>query len=320
MSGSSINLSPHRPHIRAERLPDLIEPYIDEARLRVASTTADSYDYALSLLLEWWGEAGPALGYVLDERAWQLYEQWLRRRPSAQSKEPLTFETRRKLLGVCRQLLAWAHRCGYLDRDFSSQVPPPRNPAPKRGAPDVDDLRRLMIAAGESRKPVRDQALVAVFVGTGIRRAEAAALDVDDVSFHADGSGLLRLRVTKLGKPRTVAFDELCGDYLSKHLDEAGRTTGPLFGGWHGSRLTPKSVYSIVKSAMQRAGVDSRGAGPHDLRRAFATAWLRTRRSLGDGQLLSMQLGHSTEAMSVHYSRPTLDDLQTGFVSPLGLL
>lgn len=320
MTGSPINLSPRRPHILAERLPDLIEPYLEEARLRVSPTTAASYDYLLSLLLEWWESAGPALGFVLDERAWRLYEGWLLRRPSSQSGKPMTWGSRNKALGVCRQLLAWAHRCGYLDRDFSSQVPRASGAPTRRDAPELEDLRRLMAAAGESRKPVRDQALVAVFVGTGIRRAEAAALAVDDVSFHADGAGSLFVRKGKMGKPRTVVFDALCGGYLARLIDELGRTSGPLFSNWNGGNLSPKSVYSVVKTAMQRAGVDSRGAGPHDLRRAFATAWLRSRRSLGDGQLLSMQLGHSTEAMSVHYSRPTLDDLQDGFASPLGLL
>lgn len=292
--------------------------YVEEARLRVSPATASNYDYLLSVLLEWWAEAGEPLGYVLDERAWKLYEGWLRRRPSSQSGEAMTYHSRKKVLSVCRQLLGWAYHAGYLDRDFSGQIPKAQGAPSKRQAPDVENLRRLMDAAGQSRKPVRDQALIALFVGTGIRRAEAAALTVEDVVFHADGSGLLQVRKGKGGRPRTVVFDPLCGQYLARLLDDLGRGTGPLFSGWYDSELSPKSVYSVVKEALKRAGIESRGAGPHDLRRAFATAWLRSRRSLGDGQLLAMQLGHTTEAMSVYYSRPTLDDLQSGFVSPLG--
>ena len=37
--------------------------------------------------------------------------------------------------------------------------------------------------------------------------------------------------------------------------------------GWDAtSRLTPKAVYSVVKEGMCRAEIDSRGAGPHDVR------------------------------------------------------
>lgn len=321
MTGSSINLQPQRPHIHAERLPDLVDPYIEEARLRVSTITAANYDYLLSLLLEWWEEAGPPLGYILDERAWRLFEGWLRRRPSIKSGAPLTYDSRQKVLSACRQLLTWAYANGYLDRDFSGQVPKAQGTSEKRPAPELDQLRRLMDAAGGSRYPVRDQALIALFVGTGVRRAEAAAVAVDDVAILADGSGVLHIRKGKNGKARTVVFDVLCGQYLSRLIDTLGRSDGPMFISERGGgALSPKGVYAVVKQAMQQAGIDNRGAGPHDLRRAFATAWLRSRRSLGDGQLLSMQLGHTTEAMSVHYSRPTLDDLLDGFVSPLANL
>jgi len=311
-----INMDPERVSFEADNLPDLVERYVQNARLRVSAATADNYDYLLSIMMEWWSGAGPTLGHVLDVEAWQLYERWLSGRPSSKGGETMTLASRQKALAVVRQFLYWAFQYGHLQRDYRHQVPSAKGGRSKRPSPRVDELRRLMAAAGESRKPERDQAIVALFLGTGIRRAELAGLDVGDVAWHAHGGGLLHIRKAKLSKPRHVAFDPVCGNYLAVYCDGMD-TSGPLFCGWKGLRLTPKGVYNVVKAAMQRAGVDSRGAGPHDLRRAFATAWLRNRRSLGDGQLLSMQLGHSTEAMSVHYSRPTLDDLQNGFISPL---
>jgi len=319
---SEINLDAIRPDFKAENLPALVERYIRDARVRVDPGTASSYDYLLSLLLEWFAEAIPALesGCVLDATAWRMYERWLSMRLSSQSGAPMTLASRRKALSVVRQLLRWAHEHGYLPRDFGDQVPAAKGQAMKRPALGVAELRALMAAAAEGGKPLRDAALVAVLIGTGIRRAEAAGLDVPDVQWHAHGGGLLLVRVAKLSKARQVVFDDACGRYLLALVEDLGRSSGPLFCGWHGARLTPKSTYAIVKRAMVRAGVDHRGAGPHDLRRAFATAWLRNRRSLGDGQLLSMQLGHSAEQMSVLYSRPTLDDLANGFASPLSVM
>jgi len=316
---SPINLAPRRPAIDAAHLPDLIDAYVIDARLRVKPATAATYDYLLAWLLLWWAEAGPALGYRLDGHGWQIFEGWLSRQTSSQSGEPLTLNTRRACLSRCRQLLRWAYRLGYLDRDFSDQVPQAKGSPVLRDAPSLDQLGKLMAAAGESDRPLRDQALVAVFVGTGIRRAEAAGLSVKDVAFHADGGGVIQVRKAKLNKPRRVVFDAVCGSYISALLDDEGLAgDAPLFQGWKGRELTPESIYRIIKKACARAGIDERGRGPHDLRRAFATEWMRHRRDAGSAQLLSMQLGHSTPAMTVHYSKQTTDDLLDGFTSPLG--
>ncbi len=315
---SPINLSPPRPAIDAANLSELVEAYIIDARLRVKPATASTYDYLLSYLLDWWGEAGPALAYRLDGRGWQIFEGWLRQQTSRQSQKPLALNTRKACLARCRQLLRWAYRLGYLDRDFSDQIPQAKGSQPLRSAPSLDQLQRLLSAAGQTSRPLRDQALVAVFVGTGIRRAEAAALAVEDVAFHANGGGVIQVRKAKLDKPRRVVFDCACGEYILALLEGESLTTGPLFCGWKGRELTPESIYRIIKRACKAANIDQRGRGPHDLRRSFATEWMRHRRDAGSAQLLSMQLGHSTDAMTVHYSKQTIDDLQDGFSSPLG--
>jgi len=310
---TQINLSPRRPFIDAVNLSELVEAYIVDARLRVKPHTADAYDYLLAHLLRWWAGAGPPLGYRLDANGWRLFEGWLAQQVSTQSGQPLTLNTRRSCLGRCRQVLRWAYNLDYLDRDFSGDVPSVLGTPAQRAAPDGGQLVRLLAAA----LTLRDQALIALFIGTGVRRAEAAALDVEDLTFHADGGGVIDVRKGKGNLPRRVVFDTACGEYLSALLDGDGLRIGPLFCGWKGKRLTPKSVYRVVKDACVRAGIDERGRGPHDLRRAFATEWLRHRRDLGAGQLLSMQLGHTSQATSLLYSKQTLDDLQNNFTSPL---
>lgn len=317
MSLSPINLAPRRPAIDAANLPELVEAYVVDARLRVKPATAATYDLLLSYLLNWWGEAGPALGYRLDAQGWRIFEGWLGRQCSGQSGKPLTHNTRKSCLSRCKQMLRWAYRLGYLDRDFSDQIPQARGSTDLRTPPSLDELAKLMAAAGESGRPLRDQAIVAVFVGTGIRRAEAAGLAVADVAFHADGGGVIQVRKGKLDKPRRVVFDKVCGEYLTALLEGEGLTEGRLFQQWKKRGMSPASVYRAVKAACQRAGIDQRGRGPHDLRRAFATEWMRHRRGLADGQLLSMQLGHTSGAMTLKYSGLTFNDLEEGFTSPL---
>ncbi len=315
-----INLHAERPAVDARLLPELVDAYLVDARLRVKTGTVEGYDYLLSLFLEWWASFGESTDYVLDVRGWAIFESWLTERRSGQSKQPLTLNTRRKCLSICRQLFKWAYRWGFLDRDFTGDIPTAKGASTLRTLPDMDDLRRLMAAAGQRYRPVRDQALVAVLVGTGVRRAEAAGLDVEDVEFRADGGGLLRVRHAKLGKSRTVVFDAICGGYLQALIKELGRATGPLFTGWNDARLSTKGVYVVIKVACRAAGIDERGRGPHDLRRMFATDWARNRRGMWDGKLLGMQLGHAGEQMTGRYVRQNLADLQQGFESPLDRL
>lgn len=315
-----INLSPEQPSIAAHNLPELIEAYIVDAYSRVQPKTAASYDYTLGLLLEWWAETAESIDYVLDPRAWRLFERWLASRQSSQSGQPLTYNTRDTVLKRCKQMLNWAYRHNYLDRDYASQVPAAQGNPSKRTVPTLNDLHNLMQAAANGHKPIRDQAILAIFIGTGVRRFEAAALNIEDLTFHADRSGTIEIRKGKGGKARTVVFDSICGDYLLALIDDLPRQTGPLFTGWQDKHLTPESVYKVVKKAMQAVGIDSRGAGPHDLRRAFVTTWTRHRRGVGHVQPLSLQLGHSSPAMTLHYSLQDIDDIHQVFISPLGLV
>ena len=311
---SKINLNAERPSLDGRNLDQLIALYLTDTRLRgVQRKTVANYGYLLSHFREWWEDAGIGLDYRLDVRSWSLFDGWLQTQ-CTRGGNALAFSTRRACLGKCRQVLRWAYRLDYVDRDFADQLPRPKGEMLQRQGPGLAELRRLIDKAG----PGRDRALVAVLAGTGIRRAEAAGVNVDDVAVHADGGGVIRIRRAKMDKPRRVVFESACGIHLIPYLGE--RLGGPLFVGWKGKRLSSHSVYRIVKEAMRRAGIDAPGRGPHDLRRSFATIWNRTQRGLGDGQLLSQQLGHSSQTMSAHYSGLNFDDLQEGFISPLSML
>jgi integrase len=321
MMVSKINRSPVRQCLEGEDLGWLIDVYLTDARLRLPTpATAKNYAYLLGYLRTWWEGAGPGLGHELDRRAWQLFDLWLQGQQCTRSGGALALTTRKAILGKTRQLLRWAYRWGYMDRDWGDLLPALRGGTLPRRGPDLAGLAALLDAASRTRAGVRDQALVAVLAGCGLRRAEAAGLDVADVIFHADGGGVLIVRVAKMNKQRRACFDAICGRYLAAWLDMGDRRAGPLFTGWNGRRLSAHSVYRIVKRACILAGLDAPGRGPHDLRRLFATEWTRTRHGLGDGQLLAQQLGHTSPKTSLLYSGLGFDDLADGFTSPLSML
>lgn len=316
---NTINFQPPTPSLEAEALSALVDIYLRDRELRVSDLTAKSYRYALSFLLRWWADAGPELAWMLTDHALIRWSRWLEKQPGLHG-EPLTYNTRDMIHSRVRQLFHWSCLREYIERDFSIFVPAARGAPPVRQSTTLAALAQLMRAAGRSSKPWRDQAMLAVFIGTGIRRAECANLNVDDVEMHADQSGTLHIRKGKGDKPRLAVFDPTTGAYLAEYMDTLEFVTGPLWLGYGGKRLSTKACYAVVKQTAQRAGLADEIQGPHDLRRMFVTVWLRHRRGLGNAEALSLQMGHTSAKMTLQYSLQSTADVEATFISPMELL
>jgi integrase len=106
-----------------------------------------------------------------------------------------------------------------------------------RGAPDVarvdrparapralgeDEVRRLLRAARRTRRDPGPGAARAVLSGTGLRPAEAAALDVDDVP-TTERTGAVHVRAGKGERPRTVPLPTDARRLLRRWLTERAR-------------------------------------------------------------------------------------------------
>ena len=317
---STINLKPSQPVLAAADLPALVDLYLADCETRLAPITCMSYRFALGYLTRWWRETGPAHGYQLTEVLLRAFARWLEAQPG-QAAEFLAYNSRKMILIRVAQLFRWAHHGGYIQHDWAAHVPAADGEPPlRRIAANVDRLERLLSAAGQSTKPARDRAILALFLGTGLRRGELAGLNVQDVILYANQAGRLLVQKTKTRQPREAVFGSRAGEYLAVYLDAEGRTSGPLFVGYPGHRLSTQGVYNVVKSAIRRAGLDQEIQGPHDLRRAFVTVWMRGRRSLPNAQILSLQVGHTDPKMTLHYSLQTVEDVEESYISPLDLM
>lgn len=115
----------------------------------------------------------------------------------------------------------------------------------------------------------RDTALLAVLYGTGLRRAELAALELR----HLRRDGPLLLVYGKGGKPREVFIDGDALAALDQWLALRGAADGALFcpvlksGKVVVRRMTPEAVHRALRRAALRSGVDA--FTPHDLRRSY---------------------------------------------------
>jgi len=129
-------------------------------------------------------------------------------------------------------------------------------------APDVKTL-----------KGVRDRAVLAVLIGCGLRRAEAAILSFSHIE-QREGRWAIVDIVGKRDKMRTVpmpSWAKACVDAWKAvaHL-EAGFVFRRVNKGDNlmGESITPQAIRDIVVSYSEK--LENEGIAPHDLRRTFA--------------------------------------------------
>jgi len=210
-----------------------------------------------------------------------------------------------------RGLHRFAHREGLTTGDPAREVRPP---SPVRRLPKaiaIEEVERLLEAAGADGTPaaLRDRALLELLYGTGARISEVVALSVDDLQ---RGSGLVRLD-GKGGKQRMVPV----GSYAQRAVDgylvrgrpalAAAGTGGPaLFLNARGGRLSRQSAWAVLVAAAGRAGLSGR-VSPHTLRHSFATHLLD---GGADVRVVQELLGHASVTTTQVYTLVTVDTLR----------
>jgi site-specific recombinase XerD len=320
----TINLDPDSDVLDGRQLPALINRWLEFSRTKHPKLTVDGYEFKINYFREWWAEVGPWRNWELSEDILIQFAAWLDTTTTNQ-KKPLSYNTKKDILRRLRQCLRWAYRRGFTNgRDFSAWVPQPEGGPPLRVAAIQDDLQLLLDAAGRGPFPERDQAILALFIQTGIRRSECASILIENIRMEEDLSGAMlvtgkRTKARPTGE-RMVAFDSLAGRFVAVHLRNCGGTSGRLFCGVDGEPLSPQGIYKSVKRAISAAGLSDKIIGPHDLRRAFITDWRRRNRGAGYDHLLRMQVGHVKDAVTDLYDLSDMEDLSKVMSGPLSLL
>jgi site-specific recombinase XerD len=130
------------------------------------------------------------------------------------------------------------------------------------GAPDKRTMRGR-----------RDRALLAVLIGCGLRRSEAAGLTFGHVQ-QRDGRWVLVDLIGKRDKVRSIPMPNWAKAAIDDWSTASGVTDGLVFRAVNkgdrvvGGGITPQAIYNII---VGYAGeLKKQGVAPHDLRRTFA--------------------------------------------------
>lgn len=172
-----------------------------------------------------------------------------------------------------------------------------------------------------SLKALRDSALIALALCTGIREAEAAGLNVEDLRQQANGVLGLSIRHGKGDKSRFVPYGALdwCLVYVDAWLTAAGIRSGSVFRGFkdrHTSkaapgmlvpalvanrltdRLTTRAIQQILDGYPVIIDGVLRSINPHDLRRTYAR---RLYDAGVDLKAIQANLGHNSVTTTERY-------------------
>ena len=212
----------------------------------------------------------------------------------------------RKVAGL-RRYFGWLRRSGFIEVDPSVSLHAPGGQGRLPKVLSHSDIAELLDADAPDDEPVwrrrRDDAVLELLYGSGIRVSELCGLDVDGIDLAGSavsvwGKGAKERRVP-LSQPASDALAlwlQIRRDVLAAHVGAA------LFGNERGNRLTPRDVRRILD---RRSAVPTH---PHALRHSFATHLLD-----GGADLRAVQemLGHSDVATTQRYTHVSKERLRT---------
>lgn len=240
---------------------------------------------------------------------------------------PLAASSAGRAVVAVRGLHAFAAAEGLTGEDPARPVRPPAPPRRLPKAISVDEIERLLQAAGagDGPAPLRDRALLELLYGTGARISEAIGLDIDDLDLVIGGDparvpAAVRVPAAfrlagKGGRQRMVPAGSYAREALEAYLVRARPTfavaarRGPaspaVFLNARGGRLTRQGAWAALRAAAGRAGLAE--VSPHTLRHSFATHLLD---GGADVRVVQELLGHASVTTTQVYTLVTVDRLR----------
>ena len=187
-----------------------------------------------------------------------------------------------------------------------------------RHLPDVLTTAEIdrIIATVDTRTTngIRDSAMLEVLYSCGLRVSELTSLRLSDLFF---GEGYIRV-IGKGDKQRLVPISTVARDKIQRYLEErrsARSGEEVVFLNNRGGQLTRVMVFTILKQAAQRAGIDKH-ISPHTFRHSFATHLLEGGASIRQVQEM---LGHESILTTEIYTHLDSDHLRHTLEEHLGI-
>lgn len=269
--------------VRADvgQISPLLQSFARHLRARnMAAKTQDTYLESCGQLAAFLAERGMPTAVERIRR--EHIETWIVALQDA-GRKPATVNNRFR--GVA-SFFKWLHDEGEIASNPMANMKPPIVPEPETPILSDDELRRLIATCGNDFEGRRDEAIIRVFLDSGVRLAELVGLrwnagEGEDCDVHID-DGLLRVvgkgrrvRVVTIGVKTSKALDR----YVRLRDRRPDRDVRALWLGLRGP-MTGSGVRQMLERRSAAAGLPN--VHPHMLRHVFAHRWLADGGTEGD--------------------------------------
>lgn len=215
------------------------------------------------------------------------------------------------LLAALKGTLRMAWKMGQIDAESYNRIKdiksvPGGSTAPAGRYVTVAEREALIAACqGGTDADQRDAALLLLLSAGGLRRAEVAAFDCENLEDDTGAEMMILWIHGKGRKERRIYLNDGARDGMLDWLAVRGSTPGAMF--WSGhkgghlhpeQRLTGQGVYDVVKRRARQARV--RALTPHDLRRSWVSDLLDSGVDIATVALLA---GHANVTTTQRYDR-----------------
>lgn len=307
-------------------IPRYINDFLDylEIEKGLSSETQKNYARFLKKFFVWLESAGLKNlkpNELTADHVWK-YRLYLSRSINYKSKTGLKKSTQNYYLIALRNLLSY-----YIEKDITSLPPDKIKLAKEKNDKQVNFLKinqieRLLLTPN-IKNPIglRDRGILETLFSTGLRVAELARLDRDQLKIKESTKFLEISVVGKGSKVRTVYFSDRAVTWLKKYLNTRSDVDPALFINYNPGkadnddlRLSIRSIENIVKKYIKIAGLPILSS-PHTLRHSYATDLLAQGVDL---RLVQEFLGHSnisTTQIYTHVTNKQLSDIHQKFHS-----
>ncbi len=174
-------------------------------------------------------------------------------------------------------------------------------------AKEIQDIFNI----SNSKYPIRNNAIISLFLSTGLRVSELISIRLKDINFNNNSIKV----IGKGNKERTVYINKYCREKLNLYItirNKKNKLTNinePLFLSNQNKKMARNTVFYICKKAYEYINITEPHYSPHTLRHTAATLLYTYVKP--DILLIKEFLGHSsitsTEIYS-HISNPIIKD------------
>ena len=189
-----------------------------------------------------------------------------------------------------------------IDSSPAELIEAPKSSRPLPDTLSTEEIDRLIGSIEDTTtKGLRDRAILEVLYSCGLRVSELCDLKLGDLFF---AEGYIRV-IGKGNKQRLVPVSSIARSRIQLYMDVRQKDKQKeeiLFLNNRGKKLTRVMIFTIIKQAAQRAGIDKK-ISPHTFRHSFATHLLEGGANIRQVQEL---LGHENILTTEIYTH--LDD------------